>query len=427
MLIWLKRIIAGLVLLALATTATLYGVLSLSLPSLDGTGTSNGITAATTVERDALGQAVITAQSRKDAAYGLGFAHGQDRFFQMDLLRRNAAGELSELFGSAAIKLDKNMRFHQLRKRSQAIVASLPMDQQQVLQAYTQGVNEGRVQAGFQSFEYLLSGATIKAWRSEDSILTIFSMYLDLQSANFERDKALIYLEHIFGNAMREFILQPSIHQAALDGSRLPIRRALIPELPTLSVQADIHDIGSVNLYGSNNWAVTGALTESGKAMLSDDMHLGLAVPSIWYRAQLNYQSQNSPVTVTGVSLPGAPAIVVGTNDHIAWGFTNGYLDTADWIELSSDDETWQEKEHIQLPNDEVHTYSLLMSEYGPVQQFNDKSYALSWVGHQPYAVNLNLLAMETALTVDDALALAPTVGIPVQNMIVVDQHGDAG
>ena len=207
MLTWLKRIIAGLVLLALATTAALYGVLSLSLPSLDGTGTSNAISAATTVERDALGQAVITAQSREDAAYGLGFAHGQDRFFQMDLLRRNAAGELSELFGSAAIELDKTMRFHQLRKRSEYIVAHLPHDQQQVLAAYTQGVNEGRVQAGFQSFEYLLSGGPVKAWRSEDSILAIFSMYLDLQSANFERDKALIYLEHTFGKAMREFVL----------------------------------------------------------------------------------------------------------------------------------------------------------------------------------------------------------------------------
>ncbi|TMO68734.1 penicillin acylase family protein [Pseudoalteromonas aurantia] len=426
MLTWFKRILAGLVLLVLATTAALYGVLSLSLPSLDGTGTSNGINAATTVERDALGQAVITAQSREDAAYGLGFAHGQDRFFQMDLLRRNAAGELSELFGSAAIELDKTMRFHQLRKRSEYIVAHLPYDQQQVLAAYTQGVNEGRVQAGFQSFEYLLSGGPVKAWRSEDSILVIFSMYLDLQSANFERDKALIYLEHTFGKAMREFVLQPSIHQAALDGSVLPTRQVPIPQLDISLARADIHDIGSINLYGSNNWAVTGALTSSGKAMLSDDMHLGLAVPSIWYRAQLNYHSKNTPVTVTGVSLPGAPAIVVGTNDHIAWGFTNGYLDTADWIELSASDKTWQEEERIQLPDNEVHTYSLLMSKYGPVQQFNETAYALSWVAHQPYAVNLKLLAMETALTVDDALTLAPKVGIPVQNLMVVDKHGNA-
>jgi penicillin amidase len=427
MLTWLKKIVAGFVLFALATTAAVYGVMSLSLPSLDGTGTSNAITATTKVERDALGHAIITAQSREDAAYGLGFAHGQDRFFQMDLLRRNAAGELSELFGSAALEIDKMMRFHQLRKRSEDIVADLPRDQQQVLAAYAKGVNEGRTQAGFQSFEYILSGGPVIAWRSEDSILAIFSMYLDLQSMNFERDKALILLDHLFGKGMRDFVMQPSPYQAALDGSRLPIQRVVIPPLKTLPVRAESYDIDSINLYGSNNWAVTGALTKTGKAMLSDDMHLGLAVPSIWYRAQLNFQSENKSVSVTGVSLPGAPAIVVGTNDHIAWGFTNGYLDTADWIELSPNDKTWHVDEHITLPNDEVYTYALLMSNYGPVQEFNNKRYALSWVAHQPYAVNLALLDIEKALTVDDALSLAPKVGIPVQNMVVVDKFGDAG
>ncbi|MBE0366674.1 penicillin acylase family protein [Pseudoalteromonas aurantia] len=427
MLPWLKRITAGLVLLALAATASLYGLLSLSLPALDGTGTSSAVIAPVQIERDSLGQAVITANSRDDAAYGLGFAHGQDRFFQMDLLRRNAAGELSELFGKAAINLDEKMRFHQLRKRSEKIVTQLPPRQRSILRAYAQGVNEGKAQVGFDSFEYLLTGASARPWKSEDSILAIFSMYLDLQSANFERDKALLYVDHMFGEEMRTFILQPSHYQAALDGSMIAKVEKPIPTLEHTGIQALIGEIGTTDLYGSNNWAVTGALTGTGKAMLSDDMHLGLAVPSIWYRSQLNYMMQGKTVQVTGVSLPGAPAIVVGTNDNIAWGFTNGYLDTADWIALSEQDKTWHEEEYIQLPNQQSHRYSLLMSEYGPVKTFNGKNYALSWVAHQPYAVNLKLLEMESLETVQAALALAPEVGIPVQNMLVVDSLGNAG
>ena len=87
-----------------------------------------------------------------------------------------------------------------------------------------------------------------------------------------------------------------------------------------------------------------------------------MAVPVIWYRAQLNYSLNNKPMQVTGVSLPGAPAIVVGTNNNVAWGFTNGYLDTADWIALNSDSKMWQVDESIALPSGKVESYSLTLS-----------------------------------------------------------------
>lgn len=103
----IKWLVLAIVILGLAATAVIYGVLSVSLPALDGNGRSNHVSQAVKISRDQLGQAVISAENRLDAAYGLGFAHGQDRFFQMDLLRRNAAGELSELFGKAALGLDK--------------------------------------------------------------------------------------------------------------------------------------------------------------------------------------------------------------------------------------------------------------------------------------------------------------------------------
>ncbi|KPH89330.1 hydrolase [Pseudoalteromonas undina] len=421
----IKRLLLVVVVLALAGTAIVYGVLTLSLPTLDGKGRSDAVTQPVKVARDTLGQAVITAATRHDAAYGLGYAHGQDRFFQMDLLRRNAAGELSELFGEAALGLDKKMRFHQLRKRSQAILKTLPEADKQLLKSYAQGVNEGLAQVGYPSFEYLLTGAEQQPWQSEDSLLVIFSMYLDLQTATFKRDQALIQIQQQYGAKMVEFLTQPSQYQAALDGSVLTPYSQTIPQLPTQPLAA-IKSITANLEVGSNNWAVTADLTNTQAAMLSDDMHLSMAVPVIWYRAQLNYTHNNQAYQVTGVSLPGAPAIVVGSNNKIAWGFTNGYIDTADWIALTDSSKTWQVNEVITLDNGNDEIYPLTLSEYGPVKYINNHPYALSWAAHQPYAVDMQLLQLEQAETVDDALNIASNVGIPVQNLMVVDSQGSA-
>lgn len=421
----IKRLLLIVVVLALGGTAIVYGVLTLSLPTLDGKGRSDAVTQPVKVARDTLGQAVITAATRHDAAYGLGYAHGQDRFFQMDLLRRNAAGELSELFGKAALALDKKMRFHQLRKRSQAILKTLPGAGKQLLKSYAQGVNEGLAQVGYPSFEYLLTGAEQQPWQSEDSLLVIFSMYLDLQTATFERDQALIQIQQQYGAKMVEFLTQPSQYQAALDGSVLTPYTQTIPQLPTQPLAA-IKSITANLEVGSNNWAVTADLTNTQAAMLSDDMHLSMAVPVIWYRAQLNYTHNNQAYQVTGVSLPGAPAIVVGSNNKIAWGFTNGYIDTADWVALTDSSKTWQVNEVITLDNGNDEIYPLTLSEYGPVKYINNQPYALSWAAHQPYAVDMQLLQLEQAETVDDALNIASNVGIPVQNLMVVDSQGSA-
>lgn len=421
----IKRLLLIVVVLALGGTAIVYGVLTLSLPTLDGKGRSDAVTQPVKVARDTLGQAVITAATRHDAAYGLGYAHGQDRFFQMDLLRRNAAGELSELFGKAALALDKKMRFHQLRKRSQTILKTLPQADKQLLKSYAQGVNEGLAQVGYPSFEYLLTGAEQQPWQSEDSLLVIFSMYLDLQTATFERDQALIQIQQQYGAKMVEFLTQPSQYQAALDGSVLTPYSQTIPQLPTQPLAA-IKSITANLEVGSNNWAVTADLTNTQAAMLSDDMHLSMAVPVIWYRAQLNYTHNNQAYQVTGVSLPGAPAIVVGSNNKIAWGFTNGYIDTADWVALTDSSKTWQVNEVITLDNGNDEIYPLTLSEYGPVKYINNQPYALSWAAHQPYAVDMQLLQLEQAETVDDALNIASNVGIPVQNLMVVDSQGSA-
>ena len=153
----IKWCLLGTLLIVLLLTGVIYGTLSVSLPSLSGTTSSTSISAKASLERDDIGHAVVTAKNRTDAAFVLGYAHGQDRFFQMDLLRRNSAGELSELFGKGAITLDKKMRFHQFRKRSEKIYANLPIEHKDILEKYAAGVNSALAHSPYASFEYLLT------------------------------------------------------------------------------------------------------------------------------------------------------------------------------------------------------------------------------------------------------------------------------
>ncbi|WP_299803375.1 penicillin acylase family protein [uncultured Shewanella sp.] len=422
----IKIALIGTTSVAVAVSAGLYLTLFLSLPALDKNLASENVKQKVSLERDRLGTAIIHAADRQDAAYGLGYAHGQDRFFQMDLLRRNSAGELAEIFGEKALDLDKRRRFHQLRKRAERIITKLDAAHLKVLTTYAQGVNDALAAQTLSSFEYIVTGAEPKPWQPADSLLVIYSMYLDLQGNTIKRDLALTQVQALFGEQMVDFLIQPSQYQASLDGSELSLVPLPIPQLSAnLLAQAQSQEIAEPLDIGSNNWAVTGALTANGKAMLSDDMHLSFAVPIIWYRAQLNYQKGGQEVQVTGVSLPGAPAIVVGSNGDVAWGFTNAYIDTADWVAIDEQTPTYFEHETIGLPDSEV-SYTIEMSPYGPVKEVGDKRYALSWVGHSDYAVDMQLIELDSIGNVKQGIAVAETMGIPVQNLLLVDRNGNA-
>lgn len=425
----MNKIIKGLALgtcVLLLAGGTGYGLMWANLPKLEGKVSVDGPAQSATLSRDKLGTAVIHASSRADAAYTLGYAHGQDRFFQMDLLRRNAAGELAGLFGDAALPLDKKHRLHQFRKRAADSLQALPTRQREILARYTKGVNDALNAQSFKGLEYLLTNTKPEPWCQEDSLLAIYSMYLDLQAGTVEREKVLTRLEQKFGPQMTAFITQNDPLQAALDNSRLPTPTVKVPTLDhKVVVSAAYKPISESDVVGSNNWAVTGELTKSGHAMLSDDMHLGLNVPVIWYRTQLNYPHEGQNIQVTGVSLPGAPAIVVGTNNHVAWGFTNGYIDTADWIALDTNTPVTQITEPLTSTSG-IHDFQMATSKFGPVSKIGDSFYALSWVAHQPYAVNMDLMALETATNVNAGLEATRTAGIPVQNMLIVDSQGNA-
>ncbi|MBD3584863.1 penicillin acylase family protein [Salinimonas sp. HHU 13199] len=423
MLNWMKWLFISLLILLLLAVGAVFFTFNQSLPQLDGDVRAPGLQSQAVLARDELGQAIITGDSRLDAAYALGVAHGQDRFFQMDLQRRAAAGELSQWVGERALEVDKQARFHQFRQRARQILTTLPDTQRQLLQRYSQGVNFALSRMGSRPFEYWLTLSTPKPWTPEDSLLVVFSMYMDLQLGQVELDLARTGLTRYFGQSMLVFLNAPSRYQAALDGSKLSPYQGNIPSLET-PFTALWHGTAPPDI-GSNNWGVSGALTDSGSAMIANDMHLGLRVPIIWYRAQLNYPSDNSgeQVQVSGVTLPGLPGVVVGTNGKIAWGFTNANLDNIDWLALDDNHDTWQVIEDISLP-DGSYSYHITMSEFGPVREIDGQRYALKWVAHQPYAVNLNIVNLDEATSVSEAISIARQIRIPVQNMVIADAAG---
>ena len=158
------------------------------LPPLDGDVHHLGVVAPVTIERDALGVPTIEAANRVDLAYGIGFVHGQDRFFEMDLSRRLAAGELSELFGKVAVEQDKKARLFHFRQVARAALQQGTPEQRAMLEAYTRGVNAGLASLRRRPWEYWVLGSAPVEWRPEDTILVSHAMWWDLQYSGIDRE-----------------------------------------------------------------------------------------------------------------------------------------------------------------------------------------------------------------------------------------------
>ncbi|HEY8567993.1 penicillin acylase family protein [Microbulbifer sp.] len=444
---WSTRVIRGstalLVLLLLAAAAAWFW-LRLSLPLLDGELDTGLVEKPVTIARDEQGVAFITAEKRTDSAFALGFLHAQERFFQMDLLRRNSSGELSELVGEAALEHDQEIRIHQFRARAERNIAAMPAEQQAILEHYAAGVNYGLAQLGAAPWEYALLRQQPRQWVPADSLLTIFSMYLTLQSntGSFElRDNALADL--LPGDLYEFFVPKGGIWDAPLIGdARGPLAMpethiaALVQDgEPMVRQKMESEDM----IFGSNNWVVGGALTEHGAAIVADDMHLSITVPNIWFRAGWNVPGTD--FVMRGATLPGGPIIVAGSNGKVAWGFTNT---TADWgdlipLELSADGQQyrtpdgWRDfeivKEEIAVKGKQPASVEIRKTIWGPVVAENHKGTPLAyrWVAHDARGANMNILNLETVTSTREAMNLAPELGLPHQNFVLGDADGNIG
>ena len=197
----------GLILLLLLIGT--YGFLRGAAPRLDGRVALNGLSAPVTVTRDSLGVPTVSGTNRVDVARALGFLHAQDRFFQMDILRRVAAGELSELVGDAALDVDKHDRLFRLRAVARQVVAAATPEQRAALQAYSEGVNAGLKALVTWPFEYALLMKRPRAWQPEDSVLVIYAMYFDLQKPTDRRESDLALMHDMMPAPLFRFLAAP--------------------------------------------------------------------------------------------------------------------------------------------------------------------------------------------------------------------------
>lgn len=440
----LKLAAVVVVVFIIAASLGIYLLLRASLPQLEGQASLKGLKHSASVGRDSSGMAVIEAKDRRDLALATGFVHAQERFFQMDLLRRNAAGELSFLFGHAALERDREIGLHRFRVRARQRLDTIPVNHRALLEAYTQGVNQGIKALAAKPFEYYLIQAELQPWQAEDSLLVLYSMYLDLQYHDGRRDLSLDLMKRHLPGSLYDF-LHPrgSRWDAPIDNS---VRAATgIPDSswPKINHRAGVTTDGEAEdlMPGSNNWAVSGQLTPYNAAMLANDMHLGIRVPNIWYRLLLNWQDQSGSRQITGLSLPGTPLVVVGTNTRLAWGFTNSYGDWSDLIRLKLDESGQRyltpqgyqafsySTRNIQIKGQEPEQQKVKETIWGPVvgEDENGNPLAYRWVAHDPQGANLNMLGLETATDVQQGIAIAATAGMPAQNIMLADSDGNIG
>lgn len=431
----------GITFVVLAVSAGLaaygYHVMRAALPALEGRVTVAGLGGPATVARDAGGVPVIRAGSRADLARALGFVHAQERFFQMDLLRRAGSGELAALVGAAALPVDRARRLHRFRARAEAIVGAMPAADRALLAAYAAGVNAGLGALGHAPWEYALLRVTPAPWREADTVLVVFAMYFDLQAsdpgAQLQRAAAVAAL----GPDLTALLFPAATAEdAPIDGSMIaepPIPAALRPAAgPAPAPGPPPH--------GSNNFAVGGALTASGGAMLETDMHLALRVPNIWYHARLVVPGQTDLV---GVTLPGVPFLVAGSNGHIAWGFTDSYAETGDAVTLdmlpgsparyatpSGPRPVEAHDETICAAHGACETLRVADTIWGPIagQDAEGRPVAWRWVAHDPNAVRMGGFAgLERAPDLAAGIAAAHDAGMPAQNALIVDAGGHLG
>lgn len=439
---WTKRALIALLLIVIVLAASAYLLLRGSLPQLEGSQKLPDLSQAVEISRDGNGTVTVKAANEADMARALGYVHAQERYFEMDLLRRSAAGELSALFGAMAVEKDKSIRIHRLRARIRQHYTQMAGSDAGVLQAYADGVNAGLADLSVRPWPYLLLNTQPEAWKPEDSFLVGYAMFFDLQDESNEREFKLWQLKGALPGPIYTLLTEtqsqwdaplfgePKIAMSIPDADQINLNAMTAPQLAFLPNR-------QAEAVGSNNFAVAGSLTVDGRAIVADDMHLGLRAPNIWFRARLLTGADSD---VSGFTLPGIPSVIVGSNRHVAWGFTNSYGDFTDfflvrWADAARSSYFNAEgkavpvrrvQERIAVKGGAPVSLDIVETEWGPVTREVDKrvSLALRWVAQEPGALNLGLNQVTRSRSLDEALRAAESTGIPGQNLVIGDKNG---
>lgn len=313
----------GLVLLALLLAAggVAWRVASNWQPRLDGTLQADGLRSGATLARDAQGVVRISADNPWDAAFALGFAHAQDRLWQMEMQRRLGAGRLAEILGDKALPTDRFMRTLGLYRLAQGSVEALAPDVRDTLQAYADGVNAYLRQAPqAPAPEFLLTGYRPEPWSIADSL--VWARLMALQLAGNWRDELLRagLLTNLPADQVNDLWPGSPPNQPVTIGRNDGFDAAAVERM-LAAIPAD-----ALPRLASNVWVVSGERSETGKPILANDPHLTFQAPTLWYLASIEAPGLH----LSGGTVPGSPLVLIGHNDHIAWGMTTTHSDTMD-------------------------------------------------------------------------------------------------
>ncbi|HYL68608.1 MAG TPA: penicillin acylase family protein [Candidatus Limnocylindria bacterium] len=452
------------VLLGIALLAG-WWIVRRSLPTLDGSVSVSGFRDGVIVDRDQLGRPWIRAKSAEDMVMAQGYVTAQDRLWQMDLLRRAAAGELAEIFGGVALEFDKENRTLGLRQAAERAAGDSNPEIHALLDAYVRGVNRYIEERQTKlPIEFILLGYKPRAWTPADTYLISLFMYKTLTSTwksklnrqwitervGVERAWDMFVVDspldhYIVGGAApgkthspAPAHAKPGTHVSAASGNAPPFASHVWEDARAFLAQFEEE---SSEIIGSNNFVVSGSHTASGKPLLANDTHLGLGVPCIWYLVHLTAPGWN----VTGFALPGAPLVIIGHNDQVAWGFTNSNADVQDlYVEKfeSENSRTYrvngaareasarQETIHVRGKPDVVLT--VLVTRHGPVVHRDPageggRAYALRWTALEPGGLDFGFPLLGQTKNWDEFIEVTHHIAGPGQNIIYADVNGNIG
>jgi len=404
----LKYINTGIAVLILLAAFGVYWIAWRPLPQTSGTIRAR-VAQKVTVRFDSLGEPHITAANLDDVLFAQGYLTAQERMWQMDGLRRLAAGDLAEIVGAAALPSDREARWLRLRRIAEDAYVTLPPGDRAALEAYARGVNayleahRDRI-----PLEFKVLGYQPRPWGAVDSILIGLHMFRDLTTT---------YKDEILKQKMLEG------GEAAKVNFLFPARSGF-----ELAPGIDAHP-------GSNAWAIAGSHTASGKPLVSSDMHLEFSIPGIWYLVHLEAPGLN----VAGVSLPGAPGVIVGHNDRIAWGVTNLHYDVQDLYIEKFDDRTGRfefrgkvmqarpERELISVRNARPVELINWVTVHGPIRAEGKLRLALRWTAAEPGIFQFPFLEIDRARNWQEFTNAVRRFPGPGQNFVYGDVDGNIG
>lgn len=428
---------------------------SAALPS-NATVAIPGLTGPVDVRYDARGVPHIFATTEEDVYRALGYVVARDRLFQLDIQTRAASGRLTELVGSRALELDESPRLMGMTRAAERKFAALDPDgtSRRVMDAYAQGVNAyiDALQPADYPVEYKLLNARPEQWHAINSIHLLNRMGWTLASG--DPDHMLARAAALVGMSAAQSVFpihtpiqEPIQPEAGWTGPRNQFDQIVPPGVPDSSVmelsalfqrfQSDGSDAESPRTFASNNWAVAPARTKNGYALLAGDPHLELTLPSIWYEVHLVVPGK---LDVYGVTIPGAPAVVIGFNRDVAWTFTNTGADVMDFYRETVDDSInptryqldgeWRAlvnrvEEYRDQAGNIIHTDTVRYTHRGPMARERGHWVSMRWTVLDPSNEVRALYDVSHARNAYEFEAgIARNFWAPAQNMLVADRNG---